>query len=652
MHRIHRSNCNEIAGNQLAMMLLASSHRFFKKLYLFLSIALLGLLYGCGGGTDSGSDPGPGVDINPPAGLVYAVSSAGYAQHQTITPNVPHNSGGKITGYSVEPALPVGLVLNAVNGVISGIPAEAGPAVIYTVTGSNAHGAATAYLQIEVTAAVTAPTLLRYMENPVSYPVNVDINPNLPYTEGGAVTQFSSSPALPDGLQLDRLTGVISGAPSTVKPEATYVISASNAAGAVSRALTIGITDSLQRPEGLTYSQPVAIYSQDKVIAPNLPTAAGGAIAVFDVQPSLPEGLSLNTESGEISGTPTTLQAERTYTITGRNQAGSSLATITIAVAISGAFEPGTGMSKRLLAHTATLLPDGRILVAGGGLGTDVFDTAEIYDPGTGIWTPTGKLNRTRQYHTATPLPDGKVLVVGGDPYNVSFWRTAEIYDPSTDIWTLTGMTNFPRKGHTATLLPDGKVLIVGGEQNNLSANTAEIYDPSSGQWTLTGTTNHPRARFHAATLLATGKVLVTGGDSSGATAELYDPDTGVWTSTGNMGSARSLHAMATLPDGKVLVAGDTNTAELYDPASGAWTPTAAMNYAHQRPTVTRLFDGKILIVGGHTRTAELYDPSTNSWALSGDLHAMRAGGHTATRLDNGKVLIAGDALATEIYIP
>lgn len=629
--------------------MLTSSRQFFKKLHLLLGIAVLGLLYGCGGGNSS---PDLGANVDPPAGLVYAVSSASYAQYQAITPNVPHSSGGKVDSYSVEPALPAGLALDPISGVIRGTPAQAGPAVIYTVTGSNAHGAATAYLQIEVTAATTAPTLLHYADNPVSYPVSTTINPNLPYTEGGAVAQFHSTPALPGGLQLDSSTGVISGAPNTVKPAATYVITASNAAGAVSRALTISIADSLQAPGSLTYRQPAAIYSQGQVIAPNLPVATGDAITEFSVQPPLPEGLSLNTDSGEISGTPATLQAERTYTITGSNQAGSSLATITIAVAIPGSFEPGTGMSKRLLAHTATLLPNGKILFAGGGFGTDVFDTAEIYDSGTGIWTPTGKLNRTRQYHTATPLPDGKVLVVGGDPYNVNFWRTAEIYDPSTGIWTLTGMTNFPRMGHTATLLPDGKVLIVGGEQNNPSANTAEIYDPSSGQWTLTGTTNHPRARFHAATLLATGKVLVTGGNSSGATAELYDPDTGVWRATGNMGSARSLHAMVTLPDGKVLLAGDTNAAELYDPASDVWTPTGVMNYTHQRPTVTPLLDGKILIVGGYTRTAELYDPSTNSWALSGDLHAMRAGGHTATQLHNGKVLIAGDALATELYIP
>jgi hypothetical protein len=668
MNRFHCLNWSDITGNCLAT--LASSRQFFKKLHLLLGIAVLGLLYGCGSG-DSGSDPG--IDINPPTGLVYAVSSVSYAQHQSITPNVPHNSGGEIIDYSVEPSLPAGLVLDAVSGVIGGTPVEAAPAVIHTVTGSNAHGAATAYLQIEVTAAVTAPTLLRYKENPVSYPVNADINPNLPYTEGGAVTQFSASPALPDGLQLDPSTGVISGTSSTAKPAATYVISASNAAGAVSRALVIGIADSLQPPDNLTYSQPVAIYLQGKVIAPNLPTATGGAITKFSVHPSLPDGLSLNTGSGEITGTPTTLQEEKPYTITGSNQDGGTLATITIAVVNSGAFEPGASLATSRYYHTATKLDDGKILVAGGRNNvTSGWATAELYDPENDIWKPAGAMESARYKHTATLLKDGKVLVTGGlKEGNVSITLgTAELYDPATNSWKSMGNMNRPRAKHTATLLPDGNVLVVGGGYFGTD-NTAEIYDLSTGIWTLTETMmENSRTEGHTAVLLNNGKVLVAGGQSNPsvysvqAAAELYDPDTRTWTPARPMKGPRRDHAVTELENGEILVAGgydslhaadyQLKTAELYDPNLGEWRPTAPMNYARPYHSQVRLEDGKVLAAGGYGAPlmAELYNSNTNTWERTGNLNTSHAY-PTAIVLKDGKVLIAGGFTnRMELYTP
>ena len=143
-------------------------------------------------------------------------------------------------------------------------------------------------------------------------------------------------------------------------------------------------------------------------------------------------------------------------------------------------------MTEARTQHTATLLLDGKVLVAGGGIDpihTDAARTsAELYDPGTGTWTQTGSMHGARDGHTATRLLDGSVLVVGaGGTDAVS--STAELYDPISGTWTATRDMLAPGIGHTATLLPDGKVLVVGGHGN---PRLAELYDPASGTWTAT----------------------------------------------------------------------------------------------------------------------------------------------------------------------
>jgi hypothetical protein len=145
--------------------------------------------------------------------------------------------------------------------------------------------------------------------------------------------------------------------------------------------------------------------------------------------------------------------------------------------------------------HTATLLPDGRVLVAGGldgraGFGADRFyitASAELYDPKSGTWAVTGSLHDARFQHTATLLPNGKVLVAGGNTtFNVAL-ASAELYDPAIGTWTATGSLNNARFQHTANLLPNGKVLVVFGDnQNYTSFVTPELYDPATGIWTLT----------------------------------------------------------------------------------------------------------------------------------------------------------------------
>ena len=323
-------------------------------------------------------------------------------------------------------------------------------------------------------------------------------------------------------------------------------------------------------------------------------------------------------------------------------------------------YDPATGMWKatgamlsKRIEHTATLLPSGKVLVVGGWNGS-YLSSAELYDPVTGTWTATGGMTTARVEHTATLLPNGKVLVAGG--YGNNFiTNSAELYDPITQTWTVTGAMATARADHTATLLPNGKVLIAAG---NGAANSAELYDPASGMWMVTGALNTGRLGYHTATLLPNGKVLIAGGYGVTShdvisSAELYDPAMGTWAATGSLNTARWLQMATLLPNGNVLVAGGAgggNTAELYVPATGTWTTTGAMAVARNFPTGTLLSNGRVLVAGGQGNqigvpnplfSAELYDPAIGTWTATSAMNTARVN-HTASLLPNGKVLVAG----------
>ncbi len=335
------------------------------------------------------------------------------------------------------------------------------------------------------------------------------------------------------------------------------------------------------------------------------------------------------------------------------------------------------------------MLDSGQVLIAGGSQIAGTLDSAEIYDPATGIFTATaGAMSQARYHHTSTLLSDNTVLVTGGDNGGGLLVATAlisaELYDPTTNKFTSPGDMFSPRTWQTATKLQDGKVLIAGGSPAVDSAidpttgtgtglpigalPSAELYEPASKQFAGNpGAMNDARTEHAAAFIKGCGctaenEVLLTGGiDASGTTltsAELFKDSDNSFTITGSMNVARHNHTATTLNDGRVLIAGGVDnsltvldSAEIFDPKSGVFTLTAPMNRARAFHSAQILDDGQVLIAGGgllpdgtYDVTAEVFNPSTGKFTLTaGPMDAERFE-LTATAIKGG-VLVAGGGL-------
>ncbi|MFN7932472.1 MAG: FG-GAP-like repeat-containing protein [Bryobacteraceae bacterium] len=315
-------------------------------------------------------------------------------------------------------------------------------------------------------------------------------------------------------------------------------------------------------------------------------------------------------------------------------------------------------MSTARVAHTATLLRNGKVLVTGGNapLGSSVvsLQTAEVYDPATRSFVSAGRMQNARAYHTATLLADGRVLLAGGmtvtagqPPVPVS---TLEIYDPKSGTFRGVGAMT-ARNGHTATLLRDSRVLLAGGLPGQGSfLNLAEIFQPATNAVSAVMPMLFRRG-FHTATLLPDGRVVVIGGE--GINPELFVPSSNTFVAS-PAGLGRINHTATLLGDGRVLAIGGLSSQGpalgepvVFDAVAGTIQATGAMMANRTSHAAVALRDGRVLILGGQNMvgdslgSSEIYVPAARSFTAGPALATPRTA-HTATMLSDGTVLVIG----------
>ncbi len=599
-------------------------------------LVLLVVLTGCGGGGTEGRTTNPIVVLISPS-----TADLNQGASQSFTANVAVN-------WTVQEGAAGGSITNA--GVYTA-PNKSGTFHVIAISQADTSKLATAMVNV----AAVGISL-----NPIG--VTLDVSNQFPFvaTVTGTVNT-SVSWAIQEGASGGNITNLgLYTAPGT---DGTFHVIATSQADTTQK----GIATVTVAPLMVSVTPPSNVLGllgvRDFIATVN---TSLNATVTWSVQEGAAGGAI--TTGGQYTA-PNTTGSFHVVATSVQDHTKNGIGNVTV---VGSGFRPTGDMNAVRTGHTATLLPSGKVLIAGGDgcfffgyyyYGNCLLDSAEIYDAGADTFSTTGKMSVTRDFHTATLLKNGKVLITGGHD------ASAELYDPTSGTFAATGSMSVGRNSHTATLLAGGKVLIAGGQSVSGALATAELYDPTTGTFAATGTMAASRTS-HTATLLANGKVLVAGGSNSAgatlATTELYDPNSGTFAATGTMAAARTSHTATLLANGNVLITGgigdiangvSLSSAEVYDVVAGSFSATGTMIAVRDSHFAILLANGTVLVAGGSFGstggfTAEFYNTGNGTFTETGGMETSRALAAAVLLLPDGRVLVSGgsDTNSAELY--
>lgn len=320
---------------------------------------------------------------------------------QAITTIIPTTSG-TYPSWSLSGTLPAGLSFNVQNGQISGTPTRLKSATSYTVTATNAQGSTTDTFSIEV---VASQPDISYSPSSANFVTNTAITPMLPSNGGSPATSWTISPSLPAGLSFNSSTGQISGTPTATSAQTTYTVTATNSRGNDTTTVVLSVASALLAPD-ISYSATSLSLTVGTAITALLPTNVGGAATSWSFSPSLPTGLSFNSSSGRISGTPSVASSLTTYTATATNASGTSTFQISVVVTTPGATTTTASPTTTVTANTS---PSSGPVVAATTTTTTTTTTTSATTATPPSSTPVPRRNTTttapRRTTTTTSAP-------------------------------------------------------------------------------------------------------------------------------------------------------------------------------------------------------------------------------------------------------